>query len=88
MPRLTVTKPALMPGGNDAIFRTFIHDFLAFSARVSDCRAGFGERLGISGIAYTTLISIAHLEGEKGVGVSKIAEHLHFVRRLCHDRGV
>jgi DNA-binding MarR family transcriptional regulator len=66
-----------MPGGSDAIFRTFIHDFLAFSTRVSQCRAGFGERLGISGIAYTTLISIAHLQGEKGVGVSRIAEHLH-----------
>jgi len=75
--RRTVTKTELMPGGSDAIFRTFIHDFLAFSARVSQCRAGFGERLGISGIAYTTLISIAHLQGEKGVGVSRIAEHLH-----------
>lgn len=77
MPRLTVTKSELMPGGNDTLFRTFIHDFLAFSTRVGQCRAGFGERLGISGIAYTTLISIAHLQGEKGVGVSRIAEHLH-----------
>jgi len=75
--RPTVTKTELMPEGTDAIFRTFIHDFLAFSTRVSQCRAGFGERLGISGIAYTTLISIAHLQGEKGVGVSRIAEHLH-----------
>ncbi|KQW20544.1 hypothetical protein ASC80_09835 [Afipia sp. Root123D2] len=77
MPRLTVTKSELMPEGSDAIFRKFIHDFLAFSSRVGQCRAGFGERLGISGIAYTTLISIAHLQGEKGVGVSRIAEHLH-----------
>jgi DNA-binding MarR family transcriptional regulator len=77
VPRLTVTKPELMPGGGDALFRKFIHDFLAFSARVNQCRAGFGERLGISGIAYTTLITIAHLQGEKGVGVSQIAEHLH-----------
>lgn len=77
MSRRTVTKTELMPGGSDAVFRTFIHDFLAFSTRVSQCRAGFGERLGISGIAYTTLISIAHLQGDKGVGVSRIAEHLH-----------
>ena len=77
MPLSTVTKPELMPGGNDARFRSFIHDFLAFSARVDQCRAGFGARLGISGIAYTTLISIAHLQGEDGVGVSAIAEHLH-----------
>lgn len=77
MPRLTVSKPALMPGDSDKKFRSFIHDFLAFSARVNQCRAGFGEQLGISGIAYTTLISIAHLQNEKGVGVSRIAEHLH-----------
>ncbi|WP_245286434.1 MarR family winged helix-turn-helix transcriptional regulator [Bradyrhizobium sp. ARR65] len=77
MSRLTVSKPELMPDGTDIRFRQFIHDFLAFSARVDECRAYFGRRLGISGIAYTTLISIAHLEGEEGVGVSRIAEHLH-----------
>ena len=77
MPRPTVTKPELMPGGDDSKFRSFIHNFLAFSARVDQCRSGFGERLGISGIAYTTLISIAHLQDEEGVGVSRIAEHLH-----------
>jgi MarR family transcriptional regulator, organic hydroperoxide resistance regulator len=75
--RATVSKSELMPGGDDEVFRTFIHDFLAFSARVDQCRAGFGDRLGISGIAYTTLISVAHLQGEEGVGVSRIAEHLH-----------
>jgi DNA-binding MarR family transcriptional regulator len=77
VPLPTVTKPELMPGGDDSTFRSFIHNFLAFSARVDQCRSGFGERLGISGIAYTTLISIAHLQEEDGVGVSRIAEHLH-----------
>jgi MarR family transcriptional regulator, organic hydroperoxide resistance regulator len=66
-----------MPDGTDAQFRHFIHDFLAFAARVDQCRAGFGKRLGMSGIAYTSLISIAHLEGEEGVGVTAVAEHLH-----------
>ncbi len=77
VPLPTVSKPELMAGGNDAKFRSFIHNFLAFSARVDQCRTGFGKRLGISGIAYTTLISIAHLQDEEGVGVSRIAEHLH-----------
>lgn len=77
MPSSTVSKPELMPGGNDSKFRSFIHNFLAFSARVDQCRTGFGEQLGISGIAYTTLISVAHLQDEEGVGVSRIAEHLH-----------
>ena len=75
--RLTVSKPELMANGDDTQFRRFIHDFLAFSARVDQCRAGFGRKLGISGIAYTTLISIFHLQDEEGVGVSRVAEHLH-----------
>jgi DNA-binding MarR family transcriptional regulator len=75
--RPTVSKPELIVSGDDAQFRRFIHDFLAFSARVDQCRAGFGRRLGISGVAYTTLISIFHLQDDEGVGVSRIAEHLH-----------
>jgi MarR family transcriptional regulator, organic hydroperoxide resistance regulator len=77
VPRQTVSKPELMPDGQDARFRRFIHDFLAFSARVGQCRTGFGEEIGLSGTAYTTLISIAHLQGPEGVGVSRLAEHLH-----------
>jgi MarR family transcriptional regulator, organic hydroperoxide resistance regulator len=75
--RQTVSKPQLLVEGTDAAFRSFIHDFLAFSALVSDIRSGFGEHLGMTGIGYTTLISIAHLQGRSGVGVNAIAEHLH-----------
>lgn len=77
MRRLTVSKPELMVNGDDMQFRRFIHDFLAYSARVDQCRAGFGRRLGISGIAYTTLMTIFHLQDEQGIGVSRVAEHLH-----------
>ncbi|WP_407524222.1 MarR family winged helix-turn-helix transcriptional regulator [Methylobacterium oryzisoli] len=77
MSAYSVSKPELMPGQNDTEFRAFIQNFLAFSARVAQCRAGFGSQIGLSGVAYTTLISIAHLEGEEGVGVSRLAEHLH-----------
>ena len=75
--RPTVSKPQLLVDGNDHTVRSFIHDFLAFSAIVSDIRAGFGERLGMTGIAYTTLISIAYLQGRAGIGVNAVAEHLH-----------
>lgn len=73
----TVTKPDLLVDGDDGAFRAFIHDFLAFSALVAEIREGFGERLGMTGIAYTTLISIAHLQGRAGIGINAIAEHLH-----------
>lgn len=77
MPLPTVSKPELMPDGSDVEFRSFIHNFLAFSARVNQVRSGFGEHSGLSGTAYTTLMSVAHLQQAEGVGVSRIAEHLH-----------
>lgn len=73
----TVGKSELLIDGSDQQFRSFIHDFLAFSQMVSDIRAGFGEFIGLTGIGYTTLISISHLQGATGIGVNAIADHLH-----------
>ena len=74
---LTVTSPALLLNGDDRCFRRMLHDTLAFAARVEDMRNRLGAVLGLPGSAYTILITIAHLEGEDGVGVSAVAEHLH-----------
>jgi len=73
----TTSKPELLINGTDEEFRSFIHDFLAFSQMLTDIRAGFGEHLGLTGIGYTSLISISHLQGPTGIGVNAIAEHLH-----------
>jgi MarR family transcriptional regulator, organic hydroperoxide resistance regulator len=73
----TISKPELLVNGDDAEFRAFVHDFLAFSQILTDIRAGFGEYLGLTGIQYTILISVAHLQGRVGIGVNAIAEHLH-----------
>lgn len=75
--RLTTAQKKFLSQGSDATFRTFVHDFLAFSARLMAVRAGFGELLGLSGPGYTILIAIGHLEGKDGVGVNQLAEHLH-----------
>lgn len=66
-----------MPDGTDRQFRAFVHDFLAFSAQVAQIRQGFGEYLGLSGVAYTTLRSIGFLQDAQGIGVNELAEHLH-----------
>src|ERR1700761_6550288 len=73
----TASKRELTVDGTGETFRSFIHDLLAFSAMLADIRSGFGEHLGLTGIQYTTLISIAHLQGRGGVGINSIAEHLH-----------
>jgi DNA-binding MarR family transcriptional regulator len=73
----TVSKPELLVDGDDVAFRSFIHDFLAFSQMLTEIRAGFGEQIGLTGIQYTILISVSHLQGRSGIGVNAIAEHLH-----------
>ena len=73
---LTVTRPELLVDGSDREFREMVHHALAFSARLESLRAGYANVLGLSGVEYTILIAIAHLQDEREVGVSAIAEHL------------
>lgn len=74
---LTVSRTELKKGGSDDLFREFIHNFLAFSERVQAVRTGFADFIGLSGIQYTVLVSIAHLEQRQDVSVKGIAQHLH-----------
>jgi len=75
-PPLTVSRRDLLTDGTDGEFRQLVHRLLAFSARLETCRSGFGALLDLTGVQYTALISIAHLEGEDGVGVKTVADHL------------
>jgi DNA-binding MarR family transcriptional regulator len=75
---LTVSRPELLVDGSDDAFRDFIHDFLAFSERVMAVREGFGALVGLTGIQYTVLVSIAHLKARGPVSINMIARHLHF----------
>jgi DNA-binding MarR family transcriptional regulator len=75
---LTATRPELLQDGSDRAFRVFVHEFLAFAARLEAVRSSLAARLNLSGAAYTTLIALAHLEGEQEeVGISALAAHLH-----------
>lgn len=73
---LTVSRPALLVAGSDRTFRELVHRLLAIAARLETVRSGFGAFIGLSGIQYTVLISIAHLGDGQGVGVKEVAEHL------------
>lgn len=65
-----------MPGNSDREFRQLVHRLLAFSARLETIRSQFGAIIGLSGIQYTALISIAHLSRDTAIGVKELAEHL------------
>ena len=74
---LTISRPDLMVGGSDAKFRQLVHNLFAFASRHEAIRAGHGARIGLTGIEYTFLIAVRHLEDEGDVSVKRLAEHLH-----------
>lgn len=73
---LTVSRPQLLRGESDADFRTLVHGMLAFAARLESIRGGFARLIGLTGIQYTVLISVSHLEDNGDVSVNMLAEHL------------
>ncbi len=76
---LTISRPELLVDGSDLPFRQFLHDTLAFSARLQEVRARLGHTIGLSGTQFTVLIAINHLQtSEPKIGVNQVADHLHF----------
>ena len=76
--KLTVSRPELLNGGSDHSFRQFVHDMLAFAARIQEVRSRLGRAIDLAGQKYTVLIAIAHLQDQDGgVGINEIAAHLH-----------
>lgn len=74
---LTVSRKELLAASSDDSFRHFVHGLLAFGERVLAVREGFGAAIGLTGIQYTVLVTVAHLETRKEVSVGTVASHLH-----------
>ena len=73
----TVTHEAMLDDGKDAAFRNMLHGLLALTARLEAIRSNVGKILGISGVQYTMLMSIYHLEEHSPVFINSVADHLH-----------
>ncbi len=73
---LTVANPEMLGDEGDGEFREMVHNLLAFSAQLEHVRSRFGAHIGLTGIQYTVLITIRHLQRAEGVGVKSIASHL------------
>lgn len=73
---LTVTRPELLVDGSDDRFRQLVHSLFGFLARHEAVRNGHAARIGLAGIEYTVLISIAHLSKKGDVSVKAVADHL------------
>lgn len=91
LPALTVTRPELLMRGSDREFRQLVHGLFSFLSRHETIRAGHARHIGLAGIEYTALISIAHLAQEGDVSVSAVAQHLHvtgaFITNVCQRLG-
>lgn len=73
----TVTRSELLAGGTDRAFRQLVHDMITFGGHIQEVRNRLAATIGLSGTQYTILIAIARLRTEGGVGVNRVAEHLH-----------
>lgn len=74
---LTITYPACLIDGTDTEFRHLINGLLPFAARLLSVRDGFGSLIGLTGIQYSLLVSVAHLSHDEAVTVNRLADHLH-----------
>lgn len=73
----TVSRPELLAGGTDREFRHLVHGLFGFLARHERIRAGHAKIIGLAGIEYTALISIAQLSLDGDVNIKTVADHLH-----------
>ncbi len=87
-PALTVSRPELLVDGSDVDFRRLVHGLFSFMASHEEIRAGHARVIGLAGIEYTVLISIAHLAQGGDVSVSAVAQHLRltgaFITNVCN----
>ncbi len=74
---LTTSRPELLDHGRDRQFRHLVHALFGFAAHHERIRNGHGKAIGLAGIEYTVLISIAHLAADGDVNVKTVADHLY-----------
>ncbi|WER44642.1 MarR family transcriptional regulator [Cupriavidus sp. WKF15] len=74
---LTITNPACLVDGSDTEFRHLVNGLLPFAARLLTVRDGFGSLIGLTGVQYSLIRSIAHLSRQGDVTVNQLADHLH-----------
>jgi MarR family transcriptional regulator, organic hydroperoxide resistance regulator len=74
---LTTSRPELLVGARDKQFRHLIHALFGFAAHHERIRSGHARVIGLAGIEYTVLISIAHLSQDGDVNVKTVADHLY-----------
>jgi len=73
---LTISRPELLIDRSDREFRRLVDSIFAFAARHEAVRNGHAARVGLTGVEYSTLIALRHLEDDGDVGVAQLAGYL------------
>ena len=74
---LTVSRRALLSGGNDQLFRETVTDLITISLTMESVRAALGARIGITGPQYSILVAILRMRHGEHVRVRDVAAYLH-----------
>lgn len=87
----TVSHDALLEPDGDAAFRQVLYLMVTAFGRLQTCRDAFGRSVGLTGSQFAVLIGTAYTQGETGVTIGRLAEHVQLaathvtteVGRLC-----
>jgi MarR family transcriptional regulator, organic hydroperoxide resistance regulator len=75
-PPLTVSHRDLLAAGGDVAFRRSLYLMVVTFSRLAICREAFGRALGLTGSQFAVLIGTAYQQGEEGVSVRALADHI------------
>ena len=73
----TTSREELLVGGSDAKFRQMVYDLFTISTHMQSVRDHVAVRVGVTGPQYSILLAIAEMQDNVGVGVKRVADHLH-----------
>ncbi|MDB5509678.1 MAG: MarR family transcriptional regulator [Hyphomicrobiales bacterium] len=90
-PPLTVSHPALLDPTGDSAFRQTLYMMVTSFGRLQTCRDAFGRSVDLTGSQFTVLIGAAYTQGENGVTIRQLADHVQLaathvtteVGRMC-----
>jgi MarR family transcriptional regulator, organic hydroperoxide resistance regulator len=75
-PPLTVSHAPLLRGGSDRAFRRSVYLMVLTWSRLMTCREAFGRALGLTGTQFAVLIGTAYQQGDEGVSIRALADHI------------
>jgi DNA-binding MarR family transcriptional regulator len=71
-----VSHGELLSGGTDVAFRQSLYLMVLAFSRLATCREAFGRALGLTGTQFAVLIGTAYRQGEEGVSIRALADHI------------